>query len=94
MEDLLKALANVPELAEALHWVRRLPNPRYADDAWAIVDALLEILPRAAAYLLLTFRDAGVIDFTQGTLGALARAGRRRADGPAAQARFPAAASA
>ncbi len=75
MEELLKALANVPELAEALHWVRRLPQPRYAEDAWAIVESLLEILPRAAAYLLLTFRDAGVIDFTQGTLGALAALG-------------------
>jgi ATP-dependent exoDNAse (exonuclease V) beta subunit len=75
MRDLLRSLAAVPQLAETLHSVRRLPLPRYSGEAWAIVEALLELLPRAAAYLLLEFRDAGVIDFAQGTIGALAALG-------------------
>ena len=71
MKDLLLELATVPGLADALHAVRRLPPPRYTDQAWAIVEALLDVLPRAADELLKTFRAAGVIDFTQGTMAAL-----------------------
>src|SRR6185369_13970108 len=52
--------------------VRSLPPPRYTDDGWRIVEALLDVLHRAGAYLLLQFRDAKAIDFTEGTLGALA----------------------
>ena len=40
------ALAAVPQLADALHAVRLLPPARYADDAWAIVEGLLAVLPR------------------------------------------------
>ena len=58
-------------LADALHAARGLPPPRYADDAWAFIEALLEVLPQVAAELTLTFRAAGTIDFTQGTLAAL-----------------------
>jgi ATP-dependent exoDNAse (exonuclease V) beta subunit len=75
MRALLVNLAAVPQLAETLHAVRSLPPPRYNDAAWAIVEALLDVLHRAAAYLLLRFRDTGTIDFTQGTIGALAALG-------------------
>ena len=71
MTALLGELDAVPGLAEALHAARCLPPARYADDAWTIVDALLDVLPQAAAHLTLTFRDAGAVDFTQGTLAAL-----------------------
>jgi len=40
-----------------------------------IVEALLDVLHRAAAYLLLQFRDAKAIDFTEGALGALVALG-------------------
>ena len=75
MEDLLRALAAVPQLADALHAVRLLPPARYTDDAWAIVEGLLAVLPQAAAQLLRTFRETGTVDFTQGTIGALAALG-------------------
>jgi len=75
MTALLGALAAVPGLAEALHAARCLPPPRYADDAWTIVDALLDVLPQAAAQLTVTFRDAGTVDFTQATLAALGALG-------------------
>jgi len=79
MTTLLGDLAAIPGLAEALHAARCLPPPRYTDDAWTIVDALLDILPRTAELLTLAFRDAGAIDFTQGTLGALAALGEEDA---------------
>jgi ATP-dependent exoDNAse (exonuclease V) beta subunit len=75
MADLLARLAAVPQLAETLDTVRRLPPPRYSDAAWAIVEALLDVLPRAAECLLDRFRDTATIDFTQGTIGALAALG-------------------
>ena len=71
MRALLGEIAAVDGLAGALHAARTLPPPRYANDAWSVIDALLDILPRAAAELTLTFRVAGAIDFTQGTLAAL-----------------------
>ena len=75
MKTFLGELAAVPGLAAALHAARRLPPSTYDDDAWTLIDALLEVLPRAAAHLTLTFREAGAIDFTQGTLAALAALG-------------------
>ena len=75
MQRLLASLAAVPQLADTLHTVRLLPLPRYSDEAWAIVEALLEVLPRTAERLLKRFRDTATIDFTQGVIGALAALG-------------------
>ncbi len=75
MEAILAELAAVPGLAEALDAARRLPPPCYTEEAWAVVVALLDLLPRLAARLTLAFRDAGALDFTQGMLGALAALG-------------------
>jgi ATP-dependent exoDNAse (exonuclease V) beta subunit len=71
MRTLQSDLASVPGLADGLHAVRRLPSPRYDDETWSFIEALLEVLPRVAAELTLTFRAAGKVDFTQGTLAAL-----------------------
>jgi len=71
MRVLQADLAAVAGLADGLHAVRRLPAPRYDDETWSFIEALLEVLPRVAAELTLTFRAAGKIDFTQGTLAAL-----------------------
>ncbi len=71
MEDLLANLAAVPGLAAALATVRTLPPPRYDDAAWSFIDALLEVLPRAAARLQLVFARHGAIDFSEATLVAL-----------------------
>ena len=71
MHALLSDLAKVEGLADGLHAVRRLPSPRYDDETWSLIEALLEVLPRVAAELALTFRAAGKVDFTQGTLAAL-----------------------
>ncbi|MGH8715099.1 MAG: UvrD-helicase domain-containing protein, partial [Casimicrobiaceae bacterium] len=71
MNALLRELAAAPGLAAALHGIRRLPPPRYDESAWAFIESLLEVLPRAAARLQLVFAQAGVIDFTEASLIAL-----------------------
>ena len=71
MRVLQEDLAAIDGLADGLHAVRRLPSPCYDDETWSFIEALLEVLPRVAAELTLTFRAAGNMDFTQGTLAAL-----------------------
>ncbi|MFA9459215.1 UvrD-helicase domain-containing protein [Thiohalorhabdus sp. Cl-TMA] len=65
MKELLDALATqAPELAERLQSVAVLPEPRYTDAQWRLLDALIEVLPLAAAQLDLVFQRRGEIDFT------------------------------
>ncbi len=71
MQELLATLAAIPELADALQFVRDLPPPRYDDAAWAFINALLAVLPRVAARLETVFAQANAIDFSQATLIAL-----------------------
>ncbi|HEX9301726.1 MAG TPA: UvrD-helicase domain-containing protein, partial [Casimicrobiaceae bacterium] len=71
MAALLRALAAVPGLADMLDIARELPPPRYDDDAWTFIAALLFVLPRLAAQLTVTFRNRGAVDFTHGTIAAL-----------------------
>ncbi len=71
MIGLLQRLAAVPGLANALDGIRRLPPPRYDETAWAFIEALLEVLPRAAARLRLVFADARAIDFVEASQIAL-----------------------
>ncbi len=71
MAGLLRELAAVPGLASLLDIARRLPPPRYDDEAWTFITALLSVLPRLAAHLTLAFRSRGAVDFTQGAMAAL-----------------------
>ncbi len=75
MQDLLDRLAAVPRLADTLDAARRLPSPEYGEESWAIVAALLDVLPQVAAHLALTFRADGAIDFVENALAALAALG-------------------
>ncbi|HEX5864217.1 MAG TPA: 3'-5' exonuclease, partial [Casimicrobiaceae bacterium] len=68
MQELLVSLTAVPGLAGALHAVRKLPPPRYDDASWSFIEALLAVLPRAAARLELVFAQASAIDFSEATL--------------------------
>jgi ATP-dependent exoDNAse (exonuclease V) beta subunit len=72
---LLLKLGAIAGLADALHVVRSLPPERYPDATWSLIDALEDILPSAAAELAIVFSAAGAMDFTQGTLCALAALG-------------------
>ena len=58
-------------LLAALAEIRKLPNPQFAAGQWQILEALLTLLPVAAAELKLEFRERGVVDFVE--LGEAAR---------------------
>ncbi|MFO1310888.1 MAG: UvrD-helicase domain-containing protein [Burkholderiales bacterium] len=79
-DRMLAALQAEGGLAHTLHVARVLPTPAYEDDAWAAIEALLEILPRAAAELLVVFAARGTCDYAQYTLAALEALGE--ADAP------------
>jgi ATP-dependent exoDNAse (exonuclease V) beta subunit len=64
-----------PGLAELVDRARRLPDPQYTDSARALIDALIDVLPRVVAQLMVTFGDEGACDFTEVTLRALAALG-------------------
>ena len=68
----LELLATIgDELCSALNQIRTVPPASYDDQQWAIVDALLEVLPLAAAHLKMVFRRRGETDFNEIMLAAL-----------------------
>lgn len=58
-------------LLEALSWFRSSPPLNYPEKDWALVEALLELLPIAAAQLTLIFRETSQVDFTEISQAAL-----------------------
>ncbi|MBF0368248.1 MAG: UvrD-helicase domain-containing protein [Magnetococcales bacterium] len=72
---LLKTLARNTTLARDLHGLRSLPPSRYSDQQWRILQALLTLLPMAAAQLQVLFMERGQVDHTEITLRALAALG-------------------
>jgi ATP-dependent exoDNAse (exonuclease V) beta subunit len=72
MVALLDRLRALPGLAATLHGVARMPQPvPLVDDAWAVVEALLDVVPRAVAQLSVAFAAAREVDFPQAGLAAL-----------------------
>ncbi|HKJ70375.1 MAG TPA: UvrD-helicase domain-containing protein [Gammaproteobacteria bacterium] len=61
---LLDELRGDDALAQRLAAVARLPEPRYTEEQWQVLDALIEVLPLAAAQLEVVCRERGEIDFT------------------------------
>ena len=74
--ELLASMSGEGEIADALHVVRNLPPPVYDEASWAMVAALLNILPRAAARLKVAFVAHGAADFAECTLAALTALGK------------------
>jgi len=67
---LLLALQENNALTEAFAWLRSLPTAHYSDQQWAVIQALLVILPRAVAHLRLVFQQTGQVDFCEISLSA------------------------
>ncbi|MCC7259324.1 MAG: UvrD-helicase domain-containing protein [Gammaproteobacteria bacterium] len=65
MEALLKSLAGDEQLRTALCTIRLLPEARYADQQWAALGALIEVLRLAAGELHLVFAARGEVDFPE-----------------------------
>ena len=56
MLDLLRVLGSDQRLLEDLATLRTLPDPTYSDEQWRVLEALLELLPAAAAELQVVFQ--------------------------------------
>jgi ATP-dependent exoDNAse (exonuclease V) beta subunit len=68
--ELLRRFEGEEALRTALASVPYLPEPRYADAQWRLLEALLQILPLATAQLRLVFAERGEVDFAEVALGA------------------------
>ncbi len=63
MHVLLERLAALPDLCHALHAVRSMPPPRFTEEQWSVLGAMVTLLPKAAAALQMVFAERGEIDF-------------------------------
>jgi len=70
-KDLLAALAINDELLHSLTDVLRLPGPRYKEEDWKTLRALLRLLPVARRRLIDVFREEGALDFPAISLAAI-----------------------
>ena len=61
--------------AEAIARIRKLPDPRYREEEWRIVEALAKLLKLAAVQLWAVFHEAGEADFVEVAQRALAALG-------------------
>ncbi|HVF34657.1 MAG TPA: UvrD-helicase domain-containing protein, partial [Candidatus Saccharimonadia bacterium] len=71
MLSLCQTLNATPGLAEALAGASQLPDPIVGDASWRIVEALLDVLKRAAAQLRIVFAEHGKLDFLEANLAAV-----------------------
>jgi ATP-dependent helicase/nuclease subunit A len=69
-ERLLQSLAST-DIQAAFDTLRTLPADRYPDSQWEVLEALLRLLPRAAAELRVAFSQSGVVDFIEISQAAL-----------------------
>ena len=77
---LIATLQSSDGLQEALERLRKLPPPRYTDEQWEVLRALLRSLTLAVAQLKMVFRSERVIDFME--LGIAAREALGHIDNP------------
>ncbi|MFU8832983.1 MAG: UvrD-helicase domain-containing protein, partial [Wenzhouxiangella sp.] len=63
MKALLDRIGHNTHLAEMIHRVCGLPDPRYGDAEWQTLAALVRVLKRAAGELELAFAASGQTDF-------------------------------
>jgi len=70
------ALVATPGLREALVALQEMPPERYTDYQWEVLEAILRLLPHAAAHLKVVFGERGEADFTEVAQGAVRALGR------------------
>src|SRR6185295_13446896 len=69
-------LVATPGLREALVALQEMPPERYTDYQWEVLEAILRLLPYAAAHLKVVFGERGEADFTEVAQGAVRALGR------------------
>ena len=65
------ALVATEGLREALIALQEMPPERYTDYQWEVLEAILKLLPYAAAHLKVVFGERGEVDFTEVAQGAV-----------------------
>jgi len=73
-EQMLGVLADLAQDAELIAQIgalRNLPRPTYSLEQWAILEALLAVLPVAVAELQIAFQSQGQADYIEAALRAL-----------------------
>ena len=69
-------LVAIPGLREALIALQEMPPERYTDYQWEVLEAIMKLLPYAAAHLKVVFGERGEADFTEVAQGAVRALGR------------------
>ncbi len=80
MTAMLDRLAEHETFRTALYAVASLPDARYTDSQWALIDALWQVLPLTVAVLKSTFAEKGVTDYTEIAQEAVAALGGKDND--------------
>lgn len=70
-KSLVTELESFEPLQRQLIALHHLPSPHYSETQWQVLSALTELLPLAAAELLLVFRQHNRVDFTEISLAAI-----------------------
>lgn len=68
--ELIALLQGQPKAMEVLALTRHLPTAHYPEQQWQLVEALIELLPHAAAELSIVFQQRGVVDFAEVNIAA------------------------
>lgn len=71
VQELLRRFTELKSLRNSLERARTLPQPRYPENQWQVLDALLSLLPLAAAQLQVVFMEHGEVDYAEVSLRAL-----------------------
>ncbi|MGH8414308.1 MAG: UvrD-helicase domain-containing protein, partial [Gammaproteobacteria bacterium] len=71
VHELLRRFTSLEPLRILLSRVRKLPQPRYPDHQWQVLDALLSLLPMAVAQLQVVFMEHGAVDYAEVSARAL-----------------------
>ncbi len=61
--ELLSALLDWPDFLKALLRIQQLPEPKYDDAQWDVLNALFNLLPLLAAHLQAVFSERQKVDF-------------------------------
>lgn len=69
--DLLSSFEKFDGMVESLGRVSRLPDPRFTDEEWEALEAIISLLPVAEAKLAESFAAEGSVDFQAVSLAAL-----------------------
>ena len=69
-QELVAALSDNEPLRLALAELRRLPDSQFSEAQWQVLDALVKLLPVAAAQLRVRFRQDGEADYAEVAMAA------------------------